>query len=103
MEILLHPFLMKRVIHSGGMVMEGICPLCNGIEQLKVICPICENQCDDQGRAIDYEDKYSPYMDYDISAKSDGLTTENSNQYCTHMFNCPDCNEGLLKIINKIR
>ena len=82
--------------------MDGICPLCNGIEHYKLSCPICENHCEDKGRAVDYDDKYSPYLDYDVSAKVDGLTEQNSNQYCTHMFNCPDCNEGFLKIIEKI-
>lgn len=83
--------------------MTGICPLCNGLEHDKVICPVCGNQCDDKGRAIDYEDNYSPYLDYDISAKSDGLTEANSTTYCSHMFNCPDCNEGFIKIIKKIK
>lgn len=99
----LHPFLMSKIVYSGSeqWIVNGICPLCNGINQFKVMCPVCENNCEDKGREIDYADQYSPYLDYDISAKSDGLTTENSNQYCTHMFYCPDCNEGFLKIINK--
>jgi hypothetical protein len=83
--------------------MEPICPQCNALTNLKVQCPLCQNDCDDKGRAMDYDDNYSPYLDYELSALTDGLTKNNSILYCSHLYYCQNCNEGVMKVIKKIK
>jgi hypothetical protein len=83
-------------------MIEMICPQCNALTELKVQCSVCQNDCEDKGRAMDYDENYSPYMDYELSALTDGLTKNNSNLFCAHLYYCKHCNDSVIKLIEKI-
>ncbi|CUH97859.1 hypothetical protein P22_4006 [Propionispora sp. 2/2-37] len=67
--------------------MELICPICNGLQSLKAVCPQCGQLLLDGGTIEDYWGAYSPYVDKD---------TLHTNQYgeqkyCVHLIYCPEC------------
>lgn len=68
-----------------------MCPLCNGIETVTIPCPKCNTNMDDRGKATDYFDDYSAYMDIDLMKMVDGDPNSHRNQYCLHYFVCPNC------------
>ncbi len=74
----------------GGVVM-AICPFCNALESQTYSCRVCTNVLQDYGKVVDYTDAYSAYMDQDLLTAVDGLTRENSEQYCVHVFYCGTC------------
>ena len=51
----------------------GICPLCNGLTELSLVCPNCSHFMQDQGRLADFFDDYSPYMPIDLMKLEDGF------------------------------
>jgi len=67
--------------------MELVCPLCNGLYEIKVICPICQNNMEDKGPIVNYLDNYSPYLLDEITSKVDGV----SSYKCVHLFKCSRC------------
>ncbi|EOW9529999.1 hypothetical protein ACO11K_003771 [Bacillus cytotoxicus] len=69
-----------------------ICPLCNALDAQTYSCPTCQNVLQDYGKVVDYIDDYSAYMDQELLTAVDGLTAQNSERYCTHLFYCATCN-----------
>lgn len=75
----------------GGMMM-AICPLCNALDAQTYSCPTCASLLQDYGKIVDYLDTYSAYLDQDLLLQVDGLTQNNSQQHCVHVFYCAACN-----------
>ncbi|WP_459500417.1 hypothetical protein [Bacillus sp. C1] len=69
----------------------GMCPLCNALDAHIYSCQTCMNVLQDYGKVVDYIDDYSAYMDQDLLRAVDGLTGENAEQYCVHVFYCGAC------------
>lgn len=61
--------------------MDKICPVCNELSIINVICNKCNKSMEDKGRVEDYLDNYSADM-----------PIEGSNDYCTHIYECLYCN-----------
>ncbi|MEN1937024.1 hypothetical protein AAIE21_15855 [Paenibacillus sp. 102] len=79
-----------------------ICPLCNALEAQTYSCQTCTNVLQDYGKVVDYIDDYSAYMDQDLLTAVDGLTGENSEEYCVHVFYCGTCGtqtEQMVKLV----
>ncbi|KEK24307.1 hypothetical protein [Bacillus gaemokensis] len=79
-----------------------ICPLCNGLEAQTYSCQTCMSVLQDYGKVVDYIDDYSAYMDQDLLIQVDGLTFDNSRQYCAHFFYCGRCDtqtEMIVKLV----
>lgn len=68
-----------------------ICPFCNGLQYEQHTCTSCEDTLQDYGKLVDYMDDYSPYMDQELLTEVDGLTMNNSQQYCVHVMYCGTC------------
>ena len=77
-----------------GEVVDGLCPLCNGIIEYTKKCSKCGLDMEDKGRMQDYLDNYSPYLNYSITDMVDG---EGPN-VCKHIFVCPIC--GISSSVN---
>ncbi|MGM9986054.1 MAG: hypothetical protein ACI35O_02390 [Bacillaceae bacterium] len=73
-----------------------ICPKCNGLQTTTYRCETCSSIMDDCGRAVDYYDDYSPYLDEAITNKVDGLTSEEDEHVCKHLFYCQTCQKEKL-------
>ncbi len=69
----------------------SICPICNGLREMYLLCKHCGEQMLDSGRLIDYFDDYSPYMEIDLMKMEDGFPDTNSGQKCPHLYTCPSC------------
>ncbi|MEH7180784.1 hypothetical protein [Neobacillus vireti] len=69
----------------------SICPICNGLREVYLICTQCGQQMLDSGRLMDFYDDYSPYMDIDLMKMEDGYMDTNSGQKCPHLYTCPNC------------
>lgn len=69
----------------------GICPICNGFEQVNFNCPSCGNNMDDSGRIMDFYDDYSAYMEVDDLKLEDGYNNTFSKELCPHLMSCPRC------------
>lgn len=67
--------------------MDLICPLCNGLYKINIICPLCFSSMKDSGPVVNYLDDYSPYLLDDITSKVDGV----SSNKCVHLFKCSRC------------
>jgi len=79
--------------------MNLICPLCNGLMEVKdVKCEFCNNVMVDKGRLTDYLDDYSPYLEMNITELVDG----GPNNVCVHLFKCEKCNTDKRIAIDKI-
>lgn len=65
----------------------NICPICNGLLDYERSCHKCGNKMEVQGRLEDYEDGYSPYLNYSITDLNDG----DSSNICSHLLICPYC------------
>jgi hypothetical protein len=63
----------------------GVCPLCNGFISSVYTCPHCAGKVEDRGKAVDYIDDYSAYMDENI------LQENMATSSCTHLFYCTSC------------
>lgn len=68
-----------------------ICPFCNGLQYEQYACKKCESAMQDYGKVVDYVDAYSAYMDQKLLTEVDGLTLNNSQQYCLHVMYCGTC------------
>ena len=70
----------------------SICYLCNGMEELNKLCPACQQQMMDAGRAVDYHGDYTPYMEAENVKLIDGKADSSSKQQCIHLAICSVCN-----------
>ena len=79
----------------------GICPLCNGLTELSLVCPNCSHFMQDQGRLADFFDDYSPYMPIDLMKLEDGYPHDFKNGECPHIFLCPNCGYEQVQLIKE--
>lgn len=69
----------------------GVCPVCNGFQQLNLSCPACNETIEDKGRIMDFFDDYSPYMQIDQMKLEDGYPDDFAKQLCPHFLKCTHC------------
>lgn len=67
--------------------MSCLCPACNGLLQLHMVCPACGTPMQDGGCLADYRGPYSPYMER--PACQDDNVDESAQ--CVHLLYCPVC------------
>jgi hypothetical protein len=67
--------------------MDLVCPLCNGLKNIEVLCNICNKNMNDGGIVSDYYDDYSPYLPISITGRIDGYPSSQ----CVHLFYCTKC------------
>ncbi len=67
--------------------MEYVCPLCNGLKDIEILCELCGKPMKDKGPIVNFLDEYSPYLSNDITQVVDGAKHNN----CTHVFKCSAC------------
>lgn len=79
----------------------GICPLCNGFEEIKLLCPVCQGLLEDRGRYMDFFDDYSPYMPIDQMKLEDGFPTDLKNGECPHFLACSNCSHKEIRMIKE--
>lgn len=72
---IIRPFLEERSMK--------ICPYCNGMETVRLLCSVCGNKLIDYGKTIDYVDSYSPYEEIDRK--------EDKDPQCIHTLYCQFC------------
>jgi Cys-tRNA synthase (O-phospho-L-seryl-tRNA:Cys-tRNA synthase) len=82
-----------------GIGMELVCPLCNGIVDFNIKCPICDKSMINEGPVVDYLDEYSPYLASDITQLVDGAPYDK----CVHLFQCKHCNYDDRVQIDRVR
>ncbi|WP_342430156.1 hypothetical protein [Neobacillus sp. FSL H8-0543] len=68
-----------------------VCPVCNGLREVYLICANCGDPMIESGRLMDYYDDYSPYMEIDLMKMEDGYLDTKSGQKCPHLYCCPSC------------
>lgn len=78
----------------------GICPLCNGFQEIQMNCE-CGGKMVDSGRIMDYYDDYSAYMEIDQLKLEDGYKESFSEHECPHLFTCPTCSKDQIILINE--
>lgn len=72
-------------------MLEKVCPLCNKLKNEIVVCERCNEVMYDKGRVQEYLDPYGaeePIVD--------------SDNYCYHLFSCPNCNNTQRRKIMKV-
>lgn len=79
----------------------GICPVCNGFQQLDLSCPSCNKTFEDKGRIMDFFDDYSPYMQIDQMKLEDGIPDDNEQQLCPHFLKCSHCGYEITFLIKE--
>ncbi|MDW7652107.1 MAG: hypothetical protein SCK29_07250 [Bacillota bacterium] len=69
---------------------EQICPYCNGLSPLEILCPACSTPMDDCGTLQEALGPYAPYEENSlVHARFD----------CVHQVFCPNCRiEYLLSV-----
>lgn len=75
----------------GGVIMEKICPRCNNLERKVCNCEKCSAIMEDKGIIQEFSDDYTANM---------GI--RDNNEFCTHMYQCSNCNSHKRIKINKI-
>jgi hypothetical protein len=68
-------------------IVERICPLCNGLKEMEVSCPICNSKMYDAGPIENFYDDYSPYLDQNITQ----AINKEDLHHCVHLFKCSKC------------
>ncbi|WP_062050562.1 hypothetical protein [Bacillus sp. JCM 19034] len=77
----------------------GMCPVCNGLNELKVTCNHCHSELIDYGRMMDYGEKYDAYMPIELQKLDNGIKYDQRDEKCIHYVVCPNCQEpSLLQI-----
>ncbi|WP_243186783.1 hypothetical protein [Clostridium muellerianum] len=71
--------------------MEKVCPVCNGLSAVNLLCERCKGTMEDMGRVQDYTDPYACQQEI-----NDGIN------YCLHLFKCKQCNSAKRIKISKI-
>ncbi|MEM5766867.1 MAG: hypothetical protein AAGU23_01660 [Bacillota bacterium] len=74
-------------MERGG-EMEGICPLCNGLQAVDSRCPMCGQPMVDGGSLQDFYGPYSPYEEKNTYGK---LAVAGRRAVCIHLLYCPSC------------
>lgn len=69
----------------------GVCPICNGFQEVEKTCSHCGNKLEDNGRLMDYYDDYSPYMPIDQMKLENGFPNDYRQEQCSHFFKCVKC------------
>lgn len=73
--------------------MERICPLCNELHNVIVVCDKCGSIMTDKGRPQEYQDAYGPQE-----------PIHDANLYCQHIFECEKCREikkmNIIKVVS---
>lgn len=71
--------------------MNNVCPLCNSLKEIQVICQHCQIPMKDYGKVVDYFDQYSAYENIDTLKLVDGDHTSFKTHRCLHVFVCSSC------------
>ncbi|MED4206036.1 hypothetical protein [Neobacillus mesonae] len=71
----------------------SICPVCNGLRDVSLICSNCGEPMLESGRLMDYYDDYSPYMEIDLMKLEDGYPDTYAGHKCPHLYRCPRCQQ----------
>lgn len=71
--------------------MNNICPLCNGLYEIKYKCKDCNIHMEDKGAKVNYMDSYSLNLLDDISHLVDGVAYDK----CVHIYYCPKCHKSV--------
>lgn len=79
----------------------SMCPLCNGLDSLQSSCSECGTVMVDEGRYLDYFDDYSPYLEIDGMKLFDGISDDQKNEQCPHVFTCSSCNTESVQLIKE--
>lgn len=79
----------------------SICPICNGLRAIKVVCEDCGEAMQDRGKLMDFYDDYSPYMDIDVMKMEDGYPETYSQHKCPHLYSCIDCRKDKIIFIKE--
>ena len=79
----------------------GVCPVCNGFQQINEKCPACQKKIEDQGRMMDFFDEYSPYMSIDQMKLEDGLPNDGKKGQCPHLLKCSQCGHEMTYLIKE--
>ncbi|MGM0837757.1 MAG: hypothetical protein ACQEV7_16500 [Bacillota bacterium] len=79
----------------------AICPLCNGFEAYESRCSSCGGMMMDGGKATDFLDDYSAYMDIDLLKLVDGDLTSLSENICIHVISCSNCHHDLILAVKE--
>lgn len=79
----------------------GMCPICNGFEQVTITCPSCGKVMDDSGRIMDFYDDYSAYMEIDELKLEDGYANTFSKSQCPHLMSCLFCGRNEIQFIQE--
>ncbi|SFA80238.1 MULTISPECIES: hypothetical protein [unclassified Bacillus (in: firmicutes)] len=79
----------------------NICPICNGLQELKIACDKCKSKMNDCGRIMDYYDDYSAYMEIDQLKLEDGYPDTNAQHKCPHLYSCMKCNQDQIVFITE--
>jgi hypothetical protein len=75
-----------------------LCPLCNGLDKIFLLCPNCEEPLVDAGIPDIFFAPYNPYMDQEYLEASCNANHDD----CTHLFSCPKCGYDQRLTIKKI-
>lgn len=67
------------------------CGMCNGWITEEMPCPRCRGTMYDKGRAVDFLDEYSPYLDMKYTEMVDGDPDSSITDDCVHVFVCNKC------------
>lgn len=78
-----------------------ICPICNGLRELYLVCENCGESMMESGRLMDYYGNYSPYMEIDLMKLEDGFPDTYTNHKCPHLFRCPNCGRDEIILIKE--
>ncbi|SEO18693.1 hypothetical protein SAMN05518847_106192 [Paenibacillus sp. OV219] len=68
-----------------------LCPICNGLEQLYALCPVCSLQTEDCGRLDDFTGPYAPYQPDTITNSETIPSLSFIGNNCSHVVYCPSC------------
>ncbi|MCA1321262.1 hypothetical protein LC085_15175 [Bacillus tianshenii] len=79
----------------------AMCPLCNGFEAYETQCASCGSLMLDGGKATDFLDDYSAYMDIDVLKLVDGDLNSLVENICLHMFSCPHCQQDQMVAVKE--
>lgn len=79
----------------------GMCPVCNGLKELRVSCSICHSEMENRGMVMDYEDEYSAYEEIDTLKMNDGFPETFKKGECPHLMFCLKCNHDEVVLITE--
>nr|WP_284037419.1 hypothetical protein [Neobacillus sp. 114] len=70
-----------------------VCPVCNGLREVYLLCRDCGEPMLESGRLQDYYDDYSPYMEIELMKMEDGYADTYSENKCPHLYRCSACHK----------